>query len=166
LGNVRRAGTARVEWDFRSIGRHEMEEAERNKAVVGELTDRIWNRCELDRIPEFYSEGYVADYRPYAPLREGHAAIRGMVERAWEAFPDYHEELRYVMGDGRFVVARFTISGTQSGQWGVLPPTGRRVSFDEIVRLELRDGRVVHQSGIADNLTALRQLEVLPGQGS
>jgi len=143
-----------------------MAEAERNKEIVRELTEWVWNRRALERIPEFYSEGYVADYRPYAPLREGHEAIRGMVERAWEAFPDYHEELHYVIGEGPFVVARFTISGTQSGPWGVLPPTGKRVSFDEIVRLELRDGRVVRQSGIADNLTALRQLEVLPGQGS
>jgi len=123
-----------------------------------------WDEARLlAEVLERVKRDYVDDVDD-AELIE--AAIRGMVERAWEAFPDYHEELRYVMGEGAFVVARFTISGTQSGQWGVLPATRRRVSFDEIVRLELRDGRVVHQSGIADNLTALRQLEVLPGQGS
>jgi predicted ester cyclase len=135
---------------------------ERNKAVVYELTEQVWNRRALDRIPEFYAPEYVADYRPYAPVREGHAAIRGMVERAWEAFPDYHEELHEIIAEGSFVVARFTISGTQAGPWGVLPPTGRTVSFDEIVILELRDGKVVRQRGIPDNLTALRQLGVLP----
>ena len=137
-------------------------EAERNKAVARELTEHVWNRRALDRIPEFYAPSYVADYRPYAPLREGHAAIRGMVERAWAAFPDYHEELHELIAEGPLVVARFTISGTQSGQWGVLPATGKRVEFEEIVILELRDGKVVHQRGVADNLTALRQLGVLP----
>jgi predicted ester cyclase len=44
----------------------------------------------------------------------------------------------------------------------VLPPSGKPVAFDEIVILQLRDGKVVHQSGIADNLTALRQLGILP----
>jgi len=135
-------------------------ESARNKAVVHELTEHIWNRRALNRIPEFYAPEYVADYRPYAPVREGHAAIRGMVERAWEAFPDYHEELHEVIAEGSFVVARFTISGTQSGPWGVLPATGKRVSFEEIVILELRDGKVVRQRGIPDNLTALRQLGV------
>jgi predicted ester cyclase len=140
-------------------------DAAANKATVRELTEHIWNRCSLDRIPEFYSPDYVADYRPYAPLREGHAGIRGMVERAWQAFPDYHEELHTLVGEGSIVVARFTISGTQSGQWGLLPPTGKQVSFDEILILELQDARVVRQSGLADNLTALGQLGVLPGQG-
>ena len=136
--------------------------SEQNKEIVRQLTAEIWNSRRLDRIPDFFSEDYVADYRPYAPLRQGHAAIRGMVERAWEAFPDYHEELHELIAEGPLVVARFTISGTQSGQWGVLPETGKRVEFEEIVILKLRDGKVVHQRGVADNLTALRQLGVLP----
>ncbi len=142
------------------------ESIERNKTIVRELTECIWNQCALDRIPEFYAPHYVADYRPYAPLREGHAGIRGMVERAWQAFPDYHEELHTLVAEGSLVVAHFTVSGTQSGQWGVLPPTGKKVSFDEIVLLRLEEGKVVHQRGVADNLAALRQLGVLPGQGS
>jgi predicted ester cyclase len=85
-----------------------------------------------------------------------------MVERAWQAFPDYHEELGELVAEADRVVARFTISGTQDGPWGVLPPSGKPVAFDEIVILQLRDGKVVHQSGIADNLTALRQLGILP----
>jgi len=137
-------------------------EAQRNKATVRELTEHVWNRRQLDRIPEFYAPGYVADYRPYAPVRQGHAAIRAMVERAWEAFPDYHEELHEVIAEGTVVVARFKISGTQTGTWGVLPPSGRPVQFDEIVILEFRDRKVVHQRGVADNLTALRQLGVIP----
>lgn len=139
-----------------------MIEAERNKAVVPELTEQVWNRCALDRIPDFYAEDYVADYRPYGALREGREGIRGMVERAWAAFPDYHEELHQLVAEGPFVVARFTISGTQSGPWGLLSPTGKRVAFEEIVILELRDGRVVRQRGIPDNLAALRQLGVVP----
>ena len=83
-----------------------------------------------------------------------------MVERAHAAFPDYHEEIREIIAEGDVVVVRFTITGTQSGQWGMLAPTGKRVSFDEVVFLEIRDGKVVSQRGVADNLTALRQLGV------
>lgn len=137
--------------------------AERNKAVVRGLTEHVWNSGALERIPEFYAPGYVADYRPYAPLREGHGAVRGMVQRARTAFPDHHEELHEIIAEGPVVVARFTVSGTQSGRWGVVPPTGRQVQFDEIVILELREGKVVNQRGVADNLTALWQLGMLPG---
>ena len=47
-------------------------------------------------------------------------------------------------------------------QWGPLPPTGKRMQFEEIVILQIRDGKVCRQRGIADNLNALRQLGVVP----
>lgn len=133
-----------------------------NKALVRRLFDEVWNVRGLDRIPELYASDFIADYRPYAPLRRGHDGIRGMVERAWETFPDYHERCEELFAEGDTVVARLTIRGTQMGSWGPLPATGKKVEFEEIVILRIRDGKVVGQRGIADNLTALRQLGVLP----
>jgi predicted ester cyclase len=140
--------------------------SEKNRMLVRELTEHIWNRRRLDLVADYYAPDFVGDYRPYAPLREGHDGIRGMVECAWTAFPDYHEELRELVAEGDRVVARFTISGTQRGQWGPLQPTGKRVEFEEIVILEMRDGKVARQRGIVDNVTALRQLGVLPSARS
>ena len=133
---------------------------DQNKILVREITEQIWNGGAFDKIPDFYSVDYVADYRPYAQPRRGHEGIRGMVERAHAAFPDYHEEIREIIAEGDVVVVRLTITGTQSGQWGALAPTGKRVSFEEVAILEIRDGKVVSQRGVADNLTALRQLGV------
>ena len=133
---------------------------EQNKTLVRDLTEQIWNGMAFDRIPDFYSVDYVADYRPYGQPRHGHEGIRGMVERAHDAFSDYHEEIREMVAEGNMVVVRFTVSGTQSGQWGALAPTGRRAEFDEVAFLEIQDGKVVRQRGVADNLTALRQLGV------
>jgi predicted ester cyclase len=84
-----------------------------------------------------------------------------MVERAWTGFPDYHEELHESITEGDRVVAHITISGTQTGRWGPLPPTGRHLQFDEIVILEIRNGKVNKQRGVVDNLSALRQLGVV-----
>jgi steroid delta-isomerase-like uncharacterized protein len=135
---------------------------ERNKAIVRRLFNEVWNAGTLDAIEELYAADYVADYRPYAPLRRGHDAIKGMVQRAHAAFPDYHEELEEMVAEGDKVVVRLTITGTQLGQWGPLPPTGKQVRFEEIVILRLRDGKVVEQRGLPDNLAALRQLGVVP----
>jgi predicted ester cyclase len=41
-----------------------------------------------------------------------------MVEGAWTAFPDYHEEVHELIAEGDRVVVHLTISGTQQGQWG------------------------------------------------
>jgi len=135
--------------------------SEQNKKLVREITDVIWNHRILDRISEFYAPDFVGDHRPYA-LREGHEGVRAMVEGAWTAFPDYHEEVHELIAEGDCVVVHLTISGTQQGQWGLLPPTGEHAQFDEMVILQIRDGKVVRQRGIVDNLSALRQLGAVP----
>lgn len=135
---------------------------ERNKAIVRRVFDEVWNTGRLDAIEELYAADYIADYRPYGPLRHGLDAIKGMVERAHIAFPDYHEELEEMIAEGDKVVVRLTITGTQLGQWGPLPPTGKPVRFEEIVILRFVDGKIAEQRGLPDNLAALRQLGVVP----
>ena len=135
---------------------------EQNKALIREVTEKIWNQRRFELIPQFYSSDYVADTGPHAPLRKGPDGIKGMVERTYATFPDYHEEIRQLIAEGDFVVVRLTNTGTQQGQWGGIPPTGKRVEIDEIVILQIHDGKIVGQKGIPDNLTALRQLGVIP----
>ena len=92
--------------------------------------------------------------------------MRAMVEGAWTAFPDYHEEVHELIAEGDRVVVHLTISGTQQGQWGLLSATGKRAEFDEIVILQIRDGKVLRQRGVVDNLSALRQLGAVPSPRS
>jgi predicted ester cyclase len=134
---------------------------EENKALVRELTEQIWNRRRVDQIPNFYSPDFVADYRPYAPERRGHDGIKGMIEGTWAAFPDYHEEIQELIAEGDRVV-HLVNSGTRAVQWGPLPPTNKRMEITEIVILQTRDRKVIHQRGVVDNLSALRQLGVIP----
>jgi predicted ester cyclase len=136
---------------------------QRNKLVVHRLFDEVWNGRRLDLISELYSPDFVADYRPYAPLRSGRQAVLDMVERAWTTFPDYHEELLALVADGDVVAVHLQITGTQLGAWGVVPPSGRRLQFEEMLWLTFDgDGRVAHQRGIVDNLAGLRQAGVVP----
>src|SRR4029450_7652762 len=72
---------------------------ERNKALVRELTEVVWNQRGLDRIPDFYGPDFVGDYRPYA-LRQGHEGIRASVAGALGACPEYHQEAPEVRGEG------------------------------------------------------------------
>jgi predicted ester cyclase len=134
-----------------------------NKAVVQRLFDEVWNGRRFDVIDELYAADYVADYRPYAPLREGRHAVREMVERAWTTMPDYHEELVAMVAEGDVVAVHLRITGTQLGNWGPIPPTGKRLEFDEMLLLTFNaSGQVVHQRGVVDNLAGLRQVGVMP----
>ena len=104
---------------------------ERNKTTVHRLFDEIWNGRQFEAIDELYASDFVADYRPYAPLRVGRDAVRDMVERAYLTCPDYHEELLAMVAEGDTVAVHLRISGTQLGAWGPIPPTGKRLEFDQ-----------------------------------
>jgi predicted ester cyclase len=135
-----------------------MNEVDKNKALVRQLTEEIWNRAELDNVAKYYSEDFISDYSPYAPPRKGLAGVRAMVEGAHKTCSDYHEEIIDLIGEGDRVMVRLMLNGTQTGNWGPIPPTGKKVSYQEVVVLTFRDGKVVHQRGLVDNLHALRQL--------
>lgn len=137
------------------------EQQERNKAVVRRLFDEVWNGRNYDHIDELYAADYVFDYRPYSEPK-GRETIPEAVERAYASFPDYHEELVQLVAEDDTVVVHMRITGTQRGPWGPVPPTGKPVDYEEIAILKFRDGQVVHQHGIVDNLSALRQLGVIP----
>ena len=136
---------------------------EDNKRTVRRLFDEVWNERRLEPIEELYARTVVIDYRPYSPLQEGHDAVRGMVERSWASFPDYHEELLGLVAEDNRVAVHLLITGTQHGAWGPVPPTGRHLEFEEMLFLTFdANARVVHQRGIADNILGLRQAGVIP----
>jgi steroid delta-isomerase-like uncharacterized protein len=130
---------------------------------VRRLFGEVWNGRQLDALDDLYAPDYVADYRPYGPLRHGPDAVREMVERTWATFPDYHEELLSMVAEDWRVAVHLRTSGTHLGAWGPLPATGKRLEFEEMIVLEFDEsGRVVHQRGLVDNLNALRQAGVMP----
>ena len=77
-------------------------------------------------------------------------------------FAGFREEIKAIVADDDRVVVHFTITGTHTGPWGPVPASGRPVAFDEIVIMTVRDSKVVHQTGVIDNVTGLRQVGVLP----
>jgi extracellular solute-binding protein (family 3) len=52
-------------------------ERDGNKRLVRELTEVVWNRRGLDRIPQFYAPDFVADYRPPPTTTRSSTSHRG-----------------------------------------------------------------------------------------
>ena len=131
--------------------------AARNRALGLAINREIWNERRIDKVADYYAEDIVSDYSPYVVRRvldEMRAAIAGIPG----TFEGFREDLKTVIADEERVVLHFTIRGRQTGPWGAIPPSGREVEYDEIVIMTIRDGKVVHQTGVADNLRGLRQV--------
>lgn len=135
--------------------------AEKNKALGLRINTEIWNKQRFDLIPECFTEDFVANYSPRI-VREGRDQIQQMVESAHATFEGFTETVRSVVADDRSVVLHFTISGRQVGDWGPVAATNRKVKYDEIIIMQIRDGKVCHQVGVTDTLLALQQMGSIP----
>lgn len=73
-------------------------------------------------------------------------------------FPDYREEIEWLVGEGDFVAWRSRGTGTQSGPLGPFPPTGKRVDVVIIGMHRFAEGSVAETWTSWDNLAVLTQL--------
>jgi steroid delta-isomerase-like uncharacterized protein len=136
-------------------------DVEANKTLVRRFYEEVWDRGNVDFANELFADDYVRhDLRPAraAPGAAGQALI---AEQFHRAFPDLEWRVDLVLGDGDLVAARWTASGTHSGAWGDVAPTGRRATFSgvNIFRFGVA-GKVVEIWNHRDDLGLMEQLGV------
>ena len=105
--------------------------AERNKARMLELIDRVMNGHDLTAMSEYTSDPRIA----------GSAA--GLVN----AFPDLVAQVRWIVAEADTVAAYMEVSGTHLGPWiWVQEPTGRAMATGLLLSLQFdQDGQIVDQ---------------------
>lgn len=79
------------------------------------------------------------------------------------AFPDLRMDVQDSFASGDKAVARLQISGTHQGEFMGIPATGKQVSVNliDITRFG-DDGLAREHWGVADQLTMMQQLGVIP----
>ena len=130
-----------------------------NKDVVKRFYEEVWARGNVGFAEEVFADDYVRhDLRPTraAPGAAGQARI---AEDFRHAFPDLQWRVDLVFGERDLVAARWTASGTHTGNWGDLPPTGKRAEFSGVNIFRFGDdGRVAEIWNHRDDLGLMEQL--------
>ena len=134
---------------------------EANKRLVERFYDEVWAGGHLDFADHVFAEDYVRhDLRPTeaAPGPAGQAQI---AQAFRTAFPDLQWRVDLLMAEGDFVVARWTASGTHTGAWGDVAPTGRSVEFSGVNIFKFgAAGKVIEIWNHRDDLGLREQLGV------
>ena len=132
---------------------------EENKEIVRRYQE-IYNRNDLDALSEVVSEDLLTPkIMPGIPtgMEGAKAAHRIMLA----GFPDYQTTIDDLFAEGDKVAARITMSGTNTGSFMGIPPTGKYVSFTGIYIARLANGKIVEHWGEEDGVSLLQQLGVL-----
>jgi steroid delta-isomerase-like uncharacterized protein len=137
-----------------------------NKELVIRFYEEVWASGNTDFAREVFAENYIRhDLRPTQaePGAGGQAKIAAHFR---EAFPDLRWNVDLVLAEDDLVAARWTASGTQTGQWAGAAPSGKSVEFSGVNIFRFGDdGKVIEIWNHRDDLGLLEQLgvPVFPG---
>jgi predicted SnoaL-like aldol condensation-catalyzing enzyme len=96
-----------------------------NKQLVRRFYEAVWDRGNVEFAHEVFADDYVRhDLRPTQAL-PGAAGMARIASDFRQAFPHARWHVDLLFGEGDFVVARWTATGTFLGEWGAVAPTGR-----------------------------------------
>jgi predicted ester cyclase len=138
---------------------------EENKAVAQRLFDAI-NNGALDELPQVVAPDVIDHNAVIFMQPEGPGGVKEGIRMLLKGFPDLHLATQELLAEGDKVVARFTMSGTNTGDYRGLPaPTQQYFESEAIAILKIVDGRVAEVRGTADRLGMLTQLGILPDLG-
>ncbi|MEV0829291.1 ester cyclase [Nonomuraea rubra] len=90
----------------------------------------------------------------------GTAAMKEVLAVLRRAFPDLHIQIEDVIAEGDRVVTRNTVTGTHRGEYMGIPPTGRSITYKEVIIARFTDGRVAETWAVVDVMSQMRQLGV------
>ena len=140
--------------------------AEEIKAFFATL-ERAYNDHDVEAIASHYAEDCVVE-SPIAGVVAGRRAIERVTRVLLEAFPDLRVETDELLIVGDRVVQTGTSSGTDTGGFVGLPPTGRPFRIGVVFLFTVRDHRIIRERRTYDFSGFLLQLagEIRPAMES
>lgn len=78
------------------------------------------------------------------------------------AFHDFYAEIYWQISDGDRVTTYKTYHGTREGTFWGLAPTGRKVHFETVDVMRVRNGKITDHWGVANLLSLMQQLGLAP----
>ena len=138
--------------------------AETNKQVARRFYDDVLNGRNVDALEELA----VPDYNEHDMLPGQGTGLAGLRDRVnmFITGIDPHFTIEDVVAEGDKVVVRWTNSGTHSGDFLGIPPTGKSFNIAGIDIYRLEEGKLAEHWHVVDQLTMLQQLGLMPTPGS
>src|SRR5262245_7027433 len=130
-----------------------------NKALVRRFYEEVWDRDNFEFASDVVADDYVRhDLRPTEALPGG-VGMAKLAEDFRRAFPDARWHIDLMLGEGDFVAARWTATGTFLGAWGGVAPTERSATFSGVNIFRFgADGRVAELWNHRDDLGFAEQI--------
>jgi steroid delta-isomerase-like uncharacterized protein len=138
-----------------------MSTIEQNKDTVTAFITALFSHGDLGAVDDYLALDFV-NHDPPLGVPAGREGMRAVAAMFRAAFPDWHSDMEFLVGEGDLVVEVFTARGTQQGEIFGAPASGRGAHLPGINVWRVRQGRIMERWGRVDELGLLRQLGLVP----
>jgi len=88
----------------------------------------------------------------------GKEGVLQFMEMMWQVFPDLEVEINMQIAEGDLVTTHKTFQATHKGTFMGIEATGKRVKYNAIDIIRIKDGKAIEHWSIRDNSALLQQL--------
>jgi predicted ester cyclase len=129
---------------------------EENKAIVRRFIE-AYNKQNLD----LFDDLVAPDFVDHVHQQQGLESLKQIFNMAFIGMSDLHETIEDISAEGDKVWVRLTYTGTHTGEWFGLAPTGKKVTTMMFAVYRIVNGKLVEGWFLTDNLALFKQLDII-----
>lgn len=138
------------------------EATERNKQIV-RLQAQAYNDRDLDLLAQTTADDLLRHCQATPDIQvDSLDDFIAFLKSDWVTFPDAALTIEQMLAEDDRVAAFVTYTGTQTGQMGPYPPSGKSVLLEFIGIFRIENNKIVEIWVTWDNLAVLSQLGYFP----
>ena len=127
--------------------------SEAAKTVVRRNTEEVQGGGNFALFEELFADDFL-DHTPQPGRTPDKAGARELYHTLRAALPDFHADIHWQLADDDRVTTYKTYHGTHRGEFLGVPPTGRKIQFETVDVMRVRDGKIAEHWGRGQSVLA------------
>jgi steroid delta-isomerase-like uncharacterized protein len=135
-------------------------QVEDNIKMYTNVWDEILNKGNIDMIDTHFASNYVN--KTVKSTVNGQAEAKEYFGAFLTGFSDINFVVDEIFGVDDRVIKRWTFTGTHTGEFAGVPPTGKVMNIQGVSVSRIENGKIAEELDYMDDLGFLQQLGVIP----
>jgi steroid delta-isomerase-like uncharacterized protein len=128
-----------------------------NKRIVNQFFELL-GRDDTERMEKLLVSSTHYSFRPSGMPTMDWSGHKQLLTAITRAFPDLHHNIKDMVAEGDKVAVRLIVTGTHKGEFHGIPPSGKKISLDEMALLTIVDGRITEGWITSDMMSFMQQI--------
>jgi predicted ester cyclase len=128
---------------------------------IGFSMMEVVNQKNIKLLDDLVAPGYVNKQLKVRSRED----LKEILRRQYKGFPDVHRTLEDIIADEDSVWIRVKITGTHTGEYRGIAPTGKEYVMDAVPHYRIVDGKIVEGWSVWNPLNLFMQLGVIEYKG-